>query len=213
MLDFGQQVSTTDEGDAGIIVGALFEEGSGRLSGLVVRRGAFAARDILVPSDYVASTNEGIVALTMSAEELEDCDDFRLRRLVSPDLGMEAPQTVDPPGVVRGSAPTLMTGNPENPWTVGGPPMLEEVVGNVFEGLVAFSVDQQALDSDGNLLGTVSHLVFEGDRLSGLVVRPDELFGSGKLIPANKLGDVALDELVVNMDQESFRALPDTPVS
>ncbi len=213
MLDFGWQVSADDTGDLGTVVAATFDITSRRLTGVVVRRGAFATRDIVIPAGYIVSSVDGIVTISIDESELEKLEDFRVRRYVLPEADMQPPQQVDPPGVVVGTTPAITTGNPLNPWTVGGAPLVEETGGNVPEGSMALSDGQEVYDSEAVRLGTVERLLVSGDTLTGIVVRPEEVFGSGRDVPAELIVATSTDELQLGMSAEEFGRLPEAPAS
>lgn len=213
MLDFGWQVSTTDSGDAGAVTAAMYDTVTKDLTGVVVRRGEIATRDIVVPSEYISSVADEVVGLTVVAAELEQFDDFRLHRYVSPELDLQPPQNENPGGEPFAVTPSLSTGDPTNPWTVGGQPLIEETTCNVVEGSVVFWQEQDVVSSDTTFLGKLTHLVYDGDALSGVIVRPDKLFGSGRLVPFEQVAETLEDQAVLSVDAAGFRTLPDAAVS
>lgn len=213
MIDFGWQATSTDEDNAGTVVGVMFDFLTKDLAGVVVRRGAMATRDLVVPVEHVVSYADGVVMLDLSSEGLEGCEDYLIHRYVSPELDMRPPAGADPQGVVLGTTPSVMTGDPMNPWTVGGTPLVEEVASNVVQGAVAFVQGQEVLTTEGVVLGSVSRIVYDDTGLVGIVVRPEQLFGSGKVIPFEAILDGVGDQLAVELDQAAFSQLPEAAVA
>jgi len=214
MVDFGWQVAAADSGDAGTVVGAMFDRSSLELTALVVRRGAFATREIVVPVEHIVSLADQIASVSLTEEQLEQLEDFRFHRLVSPEEDMEPPRNVDPPGVVIGSTAAITTGDPMNPWTVGGSPLIEEEGGNVLEGSMVFVDGQEAVATEGESLGTVQRLVFDqDDRLYGVVVRKGGLFGSGRDVSLEYVVQTAVDEIQLSLTPDELDDLPAAPAT
>jgi uncharacterized protein YrrD len=213
MLDFGWQVEATDSAFAGTVIGAAYNQESLELTAVVVRRGAVAARDIVVPVEYVSGITDGLVSLSLTEEEIEDLEDFRLHRQIVPERDLEP--LAEPDGVDEDATeavmPRVVAPAPTTAVPVA-PVAIVETVGNVPEGSPAFWAGQEVLSAEGELLGVVSHLLYEGERLSRLVVDTEGLFGAGKLVPIDAVGDVAVDELALSLDRAGYDALPDAPV-
>lgn len=209
MLDFGQRVAATDDEDAGHVTGAMYDQTGYELAGLVVRRGAMAARDIVVPAEHVSEIIEGRVGLALTVEQLERFEDFRMHRYVDPARDFEPLGAVDTPGVVVGSTPAVWTGEPTNAPTVGGAPLVVEEIGNVLEGAVAFSPGQEVLTQDGALLGQVRRLSYDGGQFAGVIVSPEDVTDWGRFVASELVVDAGVDDLVVSLDQPSFEALPE----
>jgi len=68
-------VNCTD-GLAGTVDRVLTEGGTDRVTHLIVRRGALIVRDIMVPAELIASTDEETVQLSISQEELDRLPEF-----------------------------------------------------------------------------------------------------------------------------------------
>ncbi|MDP9381134.1 MAG: hypothetical protein M3Q29_13490 [Chloroflexota bacterium] len=213
MLDFGWQVETTDSAVAGTVMGAAYDAESLDLTAVVVRRGAMATRDIVVPAESVNAITDGLVSLSLTVDELESLEDFRLQRAVVPGRDFEPAESTVPvdEDATEVVAPRLLAPAPTTAVPVA-PVTVVETVGNVPEGSYAFSAGQEVLSSDGDLLGVVSHLRYEGERLSELVVDTEGVFGAGKLVPIDLCQEVAVDELLLSVDRAGYDALPDAPV-
>ncbi len=214
MLDFGWQVSTTDASDAGRVSGAMYDWMTKALRGVVVRRGVLTTRDISVPIEHVSSIEDGLVSLSITSEELEGLEDYRVHRYVSPDTGEEAGPGGDQAVAYEGPAPSAMEGgDPTNPWTVSLTPFAEAEESRLVEGSVGITQGQDVVSEDGRLLGQVTHLVYDGDRLTGVIVRPPEVFGAGKIVGVDRIATLALDQLTLSLGAEAFEDLPEAPAS
>ncbi len=209
MLSFGQRVAVTDDEDAGHVTGAMYDQAGYTLAGLVVRRGAMAARDIVVPAEYVSGITEDQVSLALTVEQLERLEDFRMHRYVDPANDFEPLGAIDTLGVVVGSAPAVWTGEPTNASTVGGAPLVVEEIGNVLEGAVAFSPGQEVLTQEGEPLGQVRRLSYEAEQFAGVIVSPEDVTDWGRFVESNLVVDAEVDDLVISLDRTSFEALPE----
>lgn len=213
MIDFGWRVEDRDGHEGGTVAGVVFQRDSYTLWGLVVRRGALATRDIVVPAEHVASIGDGTLVLSITGEEIEQFEDFRQRRFISPESEPEAPPEVNPAGVVVGTTPAVFTGEPTNPYTVGGLPLVVEIIGNVPEECVVFWDGQIVLTEDSEPVGNVTHLIYQEGQLSGLVVDSEGLFGSGRVVPLDLIVEHSVEELGLAGAQEDFERLREAPVA
>lgn len=213
MIDFGWQVASSDSHSAGTVVGLVFTRSNYQVWGVVVRRGAMATRDIVVPAEHILTTGDGMLTLGISQDQVEEYEDFRERRFVSPERDLEPPHDVDPPGVLIGTAPAVFTGEPTNSATVGGSPLVVETVGNVPEECVAFWDGQLVLAPDGEPLGVVTHLLYRGGKFDAVIVDSEGVFGSGKIVSLKLIADFSVEELGVSAEREEFERLPDAPVA
>ncbi|MDP9350939.1 MAG: hypothetical protein M3P51_05295 [Chloroflexota bacterium] len=213
MIDFGWQVATSDSPSAGAVVGLLFTHTDYQLRSVVVRRGALAVREIVVPSEHVLSAEDGVVTLSITENEVEEYEDLRERRFVSPERDLEPPHDVDAPGVLIGTAPALFTGEPTNPATVGGTPLVVETVANVPDDCVAFWDGQLVLAPDGEPLGEVAHLLYREGQLDAVIVDSEGLFGSGKVVPIDLIAEFSVEEMGLSIDRATFEHLQDAPVA
>jgi len=209
MLDFGKRVEVTDDDDAGRVAGAMYEPAEYAFVGLVVRRGAMAARDIVVPAEHVSGITEDRVSLALTVEQLERLEDFRMHRYVDPASDFEPTNSVDSSGVIVGATPAVWTGEPTNAPTIGGAPLVVEEIGNVPEGAVAFSPGQEVLTQEGAPLGQVRRLAYEGEQFAGIIVSPEDVTDWGRLVASALVLEVAVDDLVIALDPASFEALPE----
>jgi uncharacterized protein YrrD len=64
------------DGPAGTVDRVLTDGNSDRVTHLIVRRGALFTRDIAVPAEYIATTDEQTVHLTISQQELDELPEF-----------------------------------------------------------------------------------------------------------------------------------------
>lgn len=213
MLDFGYRVEATDEPGAGTVSGAVYDRGTWELVAVIVRRGALATRDIVVPAERVTGLAPDLVTLSITAEEIERGEDFRLQRLISPEQDFEPPGAhEDLPGAVTGTAP-VVAGDPLNPFTVSATPTVVETVANVPEGTVPLALDQTVITADGEDLGGVAHLVYDGDALSGIAVDSERPFGSGRIVPVDRIAEAGVDHVLLSVDRAGYEQLPEAPVA
>jgi hypothetical protein len=70
------EVVCTD-GTAGTVDRVLTDGDSDRVTHLIVRRGSLLARDIAVPAEFIATTDEQTVHLTLSQQELDELPEFQ----------------------------------------------------------------------------------------------------------------------------------------
>jgi hypothetical protein len=136
-----------------------------------------------------------------------------MHRYVDPAHDFEPLGAVDTPGVVVGSTPAVWTGEPTNAPTVGGAPLVVEEIGNVIEGAVAFSPGQEVLTQEGELLGQVRRLSYEGEQFAGVIVSPEDVTDWGRFVASNLMVDAGVDDLVISLDRPSFDALPEVLLS
>jgi len=64
------------DGPAGTVDRVLTDGDSDRVTHLIVRRGALFTRDISIPAEYIATTDEQAVHLTISQQELDELPEF-----------------------------------------------------------------------------------------------------------------------------------------
>lgn len=213
MLDFGYRAEATDEPDAGTVSGAVYDRGTWELVAVIVRRGALATRDIVVPAGSVVGLAPDLVTLSITTEEMEGGEDFRLQRLISPEQDFQPPGAhADQPGAVVGTAPVI-AGDPLNPFTVSATPTVVETVANVPEGTAPLVLDQTVVTSDGVELGGVAHLVYDGDALSGIAVDSERPFGSGRIVPVGLIAEAGADQVLLSVNRAGYEQLPDAPVA
>jgi uncharacterized protein YrrD len=67
------------DGKIGVVDEVLADVATGRVSGLVVRRGSFFTRDVTIPIGRVKRADSASVELTCTKEQLEDPDDKKRR--------------------------------------------------------------------------------------------------------------------------------------
>jgi hypothetical protein len=209
MLDFGQRVAATDDEDAGHVTGAMYDQTGYELAGLVVRRGAMAARDIVVPAEHVSEIIEGRVGLALTVEQLERFEDFRMHRYVDPARDFEPLGTVDAPGVVVGTTPAVWTGEPTNAPTVGGAPLVVEEIGNVLEGAGRVLSGTRGADAGWCVARPSKAAIVRRGAVRGCHRQPEDVTDWGRFVASELVVDAGVDDLVVSLDQPSFEALPE----
>jgi uncharacterized protein YrrD len=64
------------DGSAGTVDRVLTEDETDRVTHLIVRRGALITRDLLVPAELIAATDEQTIHLSISQEELDRLPEF-----------------------------------------------------------------------------------------------------------------------------------------
>lgn len=214
MIDLDWHVATTDSEDGGTVTGIIFAQDL-IVQGIVVRRGLVTARDIVVPASQITASDDGLVGLSITTEELEQQGDYRMHRYVQGSPEEAEPRDTDTDhieGIIESTSPATARGDLSIPFGMSFVPRVAEEITGLPAGTIALCSGQNVLGKDNDSLGHLQRLRYNGERLEALLVRSHHLFGPGKLVPVDQVTAVSPDAVEVAMTNDEFEQLRDSPV-
>jgi uncharacterized protein YrrD len=154
-FDLGTHVYTEDGHQVGKIDRIVLAESGGAVQSLVVHKGHFFTRDVLVPLDTIATVNELGVYLRLSRDQVGKLPDFVEAEYAPPPAGTPVPvpstagEVLYPLGVELGVAPQV----------VGEATNLPLGTGDIARGFNVVCADGE--------VGLVRDVVMEGEQATG----------------------------------------------
>ncbi|HEX5503577.1 MAG TPA: hypothetical protein VFW96_13215 [Thermomicrobiales bacterium] len=207
-IAMGAEVVDAGGQQAGRLTGLVFERGSWRVAGFIVRVGGGLPREVVVQPGEVADVEELRLALTLRAGALARLPDAwqHLYVLTDQDFDAEvAAATGDAPAHPDPDERPRATTIPGFDLLPGYTTPLEVARAAVTAGGVALGADLRVLTADGAALGRLTAVEVEETRLTGVVVRDDRAGDDADLvIPADWLDrlDEDADALYLSVDRD-----------
>lgn len=197
----GADVHSRDGKEVGKLVHVLVDSDY-RLKSLVVKESAgfsgrllsprsmLVADEFIVPKEAVASVTHDRVDLKLSAAEMRDLPPYLAYREKPESLGEELE---DEAGIL-GSGPEV-------------PHWLEQVANKPPDELEIDEGENVMLGRTGKKLGTVKDVLFDGDELVGVVLKPEGLFTKEVILPRRFLDRSDDAALFARLDEKDVEHL------
>jgi sporulation protein YlmC with PRC-barrel domain len=197
---FGAQVYTSDGKHVGELHRTLVNRETMELEGIVVRESRvftgllqspdsmLLAADVSVPIDAVAAVTRDRVDLKLTSAQVRRLPPYLSYSSATPDLGQDLLQTVE------------ATFNPLVP-------RYAETLNKPADEIEIEQGENVMLRDTGRKLGEVKDVIFDGDELVGIVIRPGGFFKQEVILPRRFLkrsDDVAL---FANLSEEDLKQL------
>jgi sporulation protein YlmC with PRC-barrel domain len=205
-IRLGSAVVSSDEVQVGAIVSLLVDADGFTPRALVVKHEeSFAGRvlaaekffttdEVVIPISAVASTTEGVVHLSMAAQ------DVRRQPLY---LSYRRPEPTPEEAIVEEGQ--LITGGL-------GLPKVEEVANKSDSQVEIDRGENVMLGTTGRRLGRVEDVLLDHGRLVGVVIRPEGFFKRDVVLPIkfiNRADDMALFAALTEADIEQLKPFVD----
>lgn len=201
-LHLGANVYSTDGEHVGRLAHVLVDS-EYRLRSLVVKESArfsghllspgslLVADEFIVPKDAVGAITHDRIDLKASAAEVRRLEPYITYREKSESVGEELEDVAG----VLGSGPEV-------------PNWLEQVANKAGTDLEIDAGENVMLGHTGKKLGTVKDVLFDGDQLVGVVLKPEGLFTREVILPRRFLDrsdDLALFARIEEKDLENLK--------
>jgi uncharacterized protein YrrD len=194
-IDVGAEVVSSEGEKVGTVSYLVVRPPHYVMTDIVVSTG-FLGRDLVVPIDRMAGSQEGAVHLTLGKDEMAKLDDYVEAHYDQPNADWFAGAGMYYPG-----AGTL--------WPAGTYyPIPTSVEVNAPPGTVGISEGMDVVSSDGHGVGSVHSAVMaaDGSEVDGLVVREGILFHHDVRIPISEVQSIHDSGVVLRATKDELAA-------
>lgn len=201
-FQLGAQVRTGDDDHLGELTRVVYNPDSLGIDRLVVQSVRIGEREVQVPLESVASTDDGVLKLSLSEDEFEALDDFSYSRNVAPPPDRDFAQ-IDPEDELAPGSEVPPIGAATGIESIAYIPIIEEeIFVPTGDGVVDRATEVWATDG---LLGHVRAVISEQGtgQIQELIVRHGTVFTQEMNVPVRYIEAMRLDTVVLNVEQSA----------
>ncbi|MBI2955637.1 MAG: PRC-barrel domain-containing protein [Chloroflexi bacterium] len=206
-VNIGAEVITSDGQKAGHVDRVIVLPEQDRLISIVVHKGFFLPRDVVVPTALIAAADRKTVSLKVTARELEKMPEFIPENYTVPPTHWTPPSIYVPahvlvpvPGYVD------ISGSREELQTKAQEAQRGE---RVPSGGVELSEGTEVDCRDGRV-GTIQEVIFApvSQEVTAIVVRAGMIRTNDFVVPANWIAEARNDRVLLNCTKTQLERLP-----